>query len=385
MHIARLALVFSLALTACANVERDLTADTSGALLDGSPDAIGLVRFVNDSATTFVMLDVDVALDRRAAEGLVAGRPFDSVADIDAVPYVGASALGKLMAYAREAGYVPEGDDLLGTYDGVSFTAAEAARALTIVNEESDGVLRGEVGLDSRAVNSIVNGRPIHTVAELADLYYVGTAMLNRIKNYVEVDPSEPVDCRGDAHCPGEERCIGRPFDGSSEWGMCRDLTPVAGEGAYCNTAIPCTSAALFCSGISLWGEGQCLPLWMSDSFDNTTQRFIPQETSNPVATGVVVRGQASVPVDIAVAIDLAHSDPDSLVIRLRDPNGDEAVVWDGPASGGAAFPGSFVVTGGISRDDTVNGRWMLRVWNVEGRGLGNLHGWTLDVTSRWD
>jgi hypothetical protein len=57
--------------------------------------------------------DVDVALDRRAEENIVAHRdgpdgypgggdddPFDTVDEPDAVPYVGRSALENLRAYA---------------------------------------------------------------------------------------------------------------------------------------------------------------------------------------------------------------------------------------------------------------------------------------------
>ncbi|HUH03942.1 MAG TPA: hypothetical protein VML75_18225 [Kofleriaceae bacterium] len=70
--------------------------------------------------------------------------------------------------------------------------------------------------------------------------------------------------------------------------------------------------------------------------------------------------------------------------MALMDPNGAEAVLWDGPNQSGA-FPGSFIALGQISRDDQVNGRWLLRIWNDSGRGLGNLHGWTLTLNSRWD
>jgi hypothetical protein len=50
-----------------------------------------------------------VPLDRRAAEGIVQGRPFDAVEDLDAVPYVGPVALDALLAYGEE--HMPSGYD----------------------------------------------------------------------------------------------------------------------------------------------------------------------------------------------------------------------------------------------------------------------------------
>ncbi len=48
-------------------------------------------------------LDDDVALDRRAAAGIVKQRPFDDVGTLAEVPYVGESALRKLQEYADAA------------------------------------------------------------------------------------------------------------------------------------------------------------------------------------------------------------------------------------------------------------------------------------------
>ncbi len=375
-----MASLVALAGLGCAEVE-ELDLDTAP-LISGTPGAVSVVRFVNEPATTFEVLDGDVPLDRRAAQGLIAGRPFADIVEVDDVSYVGPAALERLRVYAEANGFVPEGDDLLGVYDGVLFTVVEADRALDLVNNMSDGVLHLEVGLDPRAVDSIVTARPILSMSELAELYYVGTAMLGRIKDYT-APPAGPVNCRHHGDCTGDDQCIGKPLDGSSDYGICRDLTPVAGEGDYCNSAVSCT-AELFCGGVTVYGEGSCRPLWMRDTFASTTQRFIPLETTVPVATSVTVRGQASVPEDIEVDIDLRFSEPHSLRIAVRDPNGDEAVVWDGPSESGP-FPGSFVVVGGISRDDQVNGRWLLRIWNPGGEGLGTLGGWTLDISSRWD
>ena len=83
----------------------------------GSPEERGLLAFVNDSETTFAVLDDDVGLDRRAAENLVDRRdgadgtfgtaddaPFTSIDDVDDVSYVGSVALSRLLDWARDGG-----------------------------------------------------------------------------------------------------------------------------------------------------------------------------------------------------------------------------------------------------------------------------------------
>jgi hypothetical protein len=309
------------------------------------------------------------------------------VAEVDAVKYVGEAALTRLVEYARAQGFVPEGSDVLGTYDGVTFTAAQAEAALRIINEENDGVLRGEVGLDSRAINRIFAARPVHSMPELADLYWVGTSGLERLRTYVDhwipSDDGERLDCRGNFACGEDERCAGIPNDGSGENGKCYPVRDWPGYWRDCDDANPCEEG-MFCSGLTWGGGGWCSPPWMQDTFYNNTQRFIPQDGSI-VATSTVVYGQASVPMDIVVDMDLRHDRPEDLWIALYDPNGADAVLWDGPNEGGRAFPSSFVAMGRISRDDTVNGRWLLRVKNVRGRGLGNLYSWQMWISSRWD
>ena len=60
---------------------------------DGTPEAVGLLRFVNDESTTFEILDNDVPLDRRAAQNLV---PVAVVCQLQ--PTIIGSACGVLVA-----------------------------------------------------------------------------------------------------------------------------------------------------------------------------------------------------------------------------------------------------------------------------------------------
>lgn len=68
----------------------------------GSPAARAILKLANTAS--LVALDAPardggVGLDRRAAEGIVAQRPFSRLSGLDAVPYVGPVALSKLNAF----------------------------------------------------------------------------------------------------------------------------------------------------------------------------------------------------------------------------------------------------------------------------------------------
>lgn len=77
---------------------RNRTAETLE-LVDASSDDAIIVRTANEA--TFEELDLEVGLDVRAARGIVDRRPFETVAEIDAVPYVGATALSNLLSFGR--------------------------------------------------------------------------------------------------------------------------------------------------------------------------------------------------------------------------------------------------------------------------------------------
>lgn len=72
---------------------------------EGSVDAAGILALANDEAITSELLDTPTAdggvgLDSRAADGIVAARPFTSLADLDAVPFVGPASCQALRRFA---------------------------------------------------------------------------------------------------------------------------------------------------------------------------------------------------------------------------------------------------------------------------------------------
>ena len=119
-------------------------------------------------------LDHDVALDARAARNIVAGRPFASFEALVAVPYVGATALSRLHAFAG---------------------GRDERLVLDLANTAPLAVLDDEVGLDARAAQNIVDRRPFATLDELDAVPYVGPTALEALRAYALGEP--PVDDDG--------------------------------------------------------------------------------------------------------------------------------------------------------------------------------------------
>ena len=162
---------------------------------EGTAEGVGLIEFVNDEATTFDLLDKTVGLDRRAAGNIVAHRDggdrlwgstdddvYNTVDELDAVRFVGPRSLDRMVEYAARNGWVPGAADVLGVYDGVSFTVDQAAATVALANALTETELDDDLRLHSRAAESIALAQPIATIDELARLYYVGGSALSTLK-----------------------------------------------------------------------------------------------------------------------------------------------------------------------------------------------------------
>ena len=361
-------------------------------LVDGTPQAIGVMALLNDSDTTVQVLDDDARLDSRAARSITeyrAGedgeytggthddRIFRTIAELDALYFVGGSALSRLLDYATANDYVPEGGELLGVWDNVAFTVDEASGALQWVNGSSADAL--DVQLDRRAVDSIVAARPLASVQQLSGLYYVGQSAMLAAREEGGVT-EEPIACLTSDECEGILMCVGKPDDDG--FSRCLISQDIPGQGESC-TALGDCGDDLVCSGFTVFGVGECRPAWMADNYGQAPNAALPPPASSATFT-VPVAGLASVPEDIIVTVDLEGADPAGLRLVLSDPQGTESHLWDGPAAGGAAMPTELLALDGISRDDNVNGTWTLHVENVSSPA-GTLVTWNLYVSSRFD
>ena len=168
---------------------------------DGTPEGMALVDFLNDGETTEYVLDHEVGLDSRAAGNLIAHRDggdnrfgttdddlYQSIAEVDRIRWVGPRTIEKMLTFVWSIEIVPEYDETLGTWDGVRFTVSQATDTLEFANAASEHTLDQELGLDSRAVQSILDARPVQSVAHLAGLYFVGKTALRTLKNASQED-----------------------------------------------------------------------------------------------------------------------------------------------------------------------------------------------------
>jgi hypothetical protein len=187
-------IIFSAALCAgCATAPLNIETGDH-AITSGSPEAIGVLDLLNDPATDIELLDKDAGLNVRAARNLMHHRngwdgilgsyddnPFGDIDEVDSVRWVGPSAIASLVEFAADEGFIPEGADILGTWDNVTFTVEAADAVLAFVNDSDQSTLDHEVGLDRRAADSITAALPIASVEELAGLYFVGTTALEAL------------------------------------------------------------------------------------------------------------------------------------------------------------------------------------------------------------
>jgi DNA uptake protein ComE-like DNA-binding protein len=158
-----------------------------------------ILAFVRACTTTEALLDGEVGLDSDAAGAIVNVRdgadgdcdtaddaPFDTLEDLDDVPQVGEQTLRALQAYLDgDADTGNGGGGNGGTWEGVTFTAAEAGAVLEIANQASSGVLDNDVGLASDETTEIVDARPLADMDALAAVPQVGASALRKLQDYV--------------------------------------------------------------------------------------------------------------------------------------------------------------------------------------------------------
>jgi hypothetical protein len=112
--------------------------------LEGTPTAYGMLRVANELDHT--ALDVDVALDRRAADSIIAHRAgvdtllgtaddqyVDSIAELDSLYWLGAAMLWRIQSYSLTEGFVPAAVPPAACEAEVDDAIVECMRYLEIV------------------------------------------------------------------------------------------------------------------------------------------------------------------------------------------------------------------------------------------------------------
>jgi hypothetical protein len=179
---------------------------------------------VNHASAT--ELDLDVGLDSRAAENLVAGAPYASITAMGPVGWVGPSALVSLKNHARSWWLSSQGasqsQTLAGTFDGVEFDEATAKLAIGIANAASHQQLVDH-GMYSAGADAIVSARPYATLDEVSEVKGVGTATMSALHDYA-ASGKWPEECdtkivsRDDAAASGFTRLLAEATTGDYPW-----------------------------------------------------------------------------------------------------------------------------------------------------------------------
>ncbi len=187
----------------------------NGVIAPGSSEAEGVLELVNEAS--FVELDDEASLDRRAAQHIVEHRngpdrtpgtsddsPIESLEELDGIYWVGPATVTQLLEYAERNGYVEDSD---AAVHGIEVGSHEAAGVLEVANELSEHELDEEVSLDVRAAENIVDyrhgrdgehgtddDRTFETLDELDGVSWVSSRAFDKLLTYAENNRYVPVD-----------------------------------------------------------------------------------------------------------------------------------------------------------------------------------------------
>jgi len=194
------------------DVDSQPVAEVAEIPVEGSPESMGVLALLNDVATTFERLESQVPLERAVANSIVdfksgedglTGTPddrfFSAVSEVMALRFVEPVSMQRLVGYASDEGFVPEGDEVLGHWDEHWFTVNQAAVVLHVVNRATVEELDFEVPLDRRAVDGIIEARPLASILALSEVHYVGESAMGLIFDYAQElypDWNPPSPCR---------------------------------------------------------------------------------------------------------------------------------------------------------------------------------------------
>jgi hypothetical protein len=252
--------------------------------------------------------ELRAVLDTRAANGLVAARPFTSVTAMGPISYVGASALTALRTAANGwwSAMHMSAPPLAGTFDSVVFDEASAITALAISNEATSAQLTAH-GVTVAAASAILGARPYTTLAAVSAVSGVGTATMTALKAYATSGTW------GTATCTNGFDAAARPLLGDllflSESDRPIEIVSFAGAG---------TSAPTAASVLALVSEEAGMTVEQRDP-SNYYVAFEPaSDMADPNAGAALEAAVTANLTDVIyVAVSLPRSDPYHAEVRV--------------------------------------------------------------------
>ena len=191
--------LFALLLTGCGPAPEGADVDPmstglsyAGGDWEGVAFTTGQVVLALDLASnaSLELLDVEMALDARAAENILAARPILTMDELAEVSWVGPAALEQIRDFLPT--WASAQSSTAVKYDGVEFTNLEAARALAAANDANRDAL-SSAGIAGAQANIILEGRPWLSLAQVAETSGIGTLTMERLRTLGQAYADEPL------------------------------------------------------------------------------------------------------------------------------------------------------------------------------------------------
>ena len=160
---------------------------SDGGIDEGSPEALAVLALVNDPSVDVDELDDDAGLHATAAKNIVERRPYETLAELDAVPFVGPVALAALLEYAKEKGLLGGGDGNVSViFSPQPAEASHTARVAELIDSAQHTIdiamySFSDAGISAALERAVDRGIKVRFVFETAnqEKKLTGTALMN--------------------------------------------------------------------------------------------------------------------------------------------------------------------------------------------------------------
>lgn len=191
--LAALISMVAISLPACLDAEVEdaeqdgfISGKADGGIDEGSPEALGVLALVNDATMTAAKLKSDAHVTARVATNIVKHRtgpdgaagtadddPFDTLAELDAVPYVGNATLSALVELARDRGLVANGTKISLVFSPQQADATHNARIAQLIRGAQYSVdiaiySYSDAGISAALADAVTRGVKVRFLFETA-------------------------------------------------------------------------------------------------------------------------------------------------------------------------------------------------------------------------